>query len=74
MKSGYGQIRLKGAVTEGIPNELRLHHVREDGKPGCGDPIRPWSGHQAVFVEINKRDLKAALAKSYGMCERYGCR
>ena len=68
-----GQIRILHPNT---PNELAIHLVRNDGQPGCGDPVRDWHGNSATFVTLSATTLKAALTEcpdSIGPCGRNGC-
>jgi hypothetical protein len=58
------------------PTSLAIHLVRDDGKPGCGDPVRDWEGSPATFVTLKATTIKAALVEcpdSLGPCARNGC-
>jgi hypothetical protein len=67
----HGQIR--GVNNPHTPNELAVHRVRLDGRPGCGDRVRSYKGDPLVLVPIPPHQLKATLAVSIGMCGRHGC-
>jgi hypothetical protein len=58
-----GQIRLANTPEE--ESTLAYHRVRSDGKPGCGDLVRPWEGMPMVFVN---------LGTGKPTCRRNGCR
>lgn len=64
----FGQIRFAGNTAQ--PNELAIHHVKEDGSPGCGDKVRPWKNKAATFV-FPVDPTKCPQSK--GMCKRNGC-
>jgi hypothetical protein len=66
-----GQIRR--TTDPHTPNELAVHRVRLDGRPGCGDRVRSYKGDPLVLVPIPPHQLKATLAVSKGPCGHWGC-
>ena len=69
-----GQIRMR--ATKQAPNDLAIHAIRPDRKPGCGDPVRDFEGEPAEFVPLKADTRAKALQEcpeSIGLCGRNGC-
>ena len=70
----YGQIRFAAGSGTTENSGLAFHWVRDDGRPGCGDPCRPWQGKAATFVPVPDREMRALLPATVGVCGRNGCK
>jgi len=70
----FGQIRFAAGSGTTENSGLAFHWVRDDGRPGCGDPCRPYEGKPATFVPVTDREMRALLPDTVGLCGRNGCK
>lgn len=53
-----GQIQYHGSSE---PSRLKIHELRDDGLPRCGQPVRPFRGRRMVLVDLSRRRPQPAV-------------
>jgi hypothetical protein len=63
-KSYVGQIR--EVADSALYNNLQHHRLLNDGKPACGDKMRPWKGRAMTMIQL--------APNTPVTCQRNGCK